>query len=86
MKHGGNPKLPVKRPSPTTTDEELAARDFAVDFMFDEDFSEFFCVVDEGDGDLELGNSEYLRMVLRRRKGWVLEPGCGRKGGGRRTR
>lgn len=72
-----NPKLPVRRLS----DDELAARDFAVDILFEDDFHEFFCVVDDGDGDLELGNSDYLRMVLRKRKGWVLDARCRKKGG-----
>ena len=69
MKDDEKPKLPMKRLS----EEDLAARDFAVDFVFEEEFSEFFCIVDDGETIERLGNRDFLRMVLMKRKGWVIE-------------
>jgi hypothetical protein len=81
VKHKQNPKQPIRR----LPEEKLAAEDFAIDILFEDDFSQFFCIVDDGTGFDALGNRDYLEMVVKKRQGWVIEvpPGtrCLKKGG-----
>ena len=82
MKHKQDPNLPVR----SLPEEKLAAEDFAIDILCEDEFSQFFCIVDDGTGFDALGNRDYLEMVVKKRQGWVIEvpPGTRRlKRGGK---